>query len=138
MAKIDSDILTATAAQFRNQEETRGRRSTSMCDASGNTPLAGDFLQIVFAVSYPKQCGNAIESICATQFLDKITIAIRGLTAFKATIQINGSAPFSVQLASCSITSEIITTPCVPNSCNLNSGSGTDCTGSLGAGPFSG
>ncbi|CAF4272233.1 unnamed protein product, partial [Adineta steineri] len=24
------------------------------------------------------------------------------------------------------------------NSCNLNSGSGTDCTGSLGAGPFSG
>ncbi|CAF1127511.1 unnamed protein product [Adineta steineri] len=129
-----------------------------MCDASGNTPLAGDFLQIIFAVSYPKQCGNAIESICATQFLDKITIAIRGLTAFKATIQINGSAPFSVQLASCSITSKIIkpittmisvlprvlshslfaTTPCVPNSCNLNSGSGTDCTGSLGAGPFSG
>ncbi|CAF1489809.1 unnamed protein product [Adineta steineri] len=93
MAKVDSGTLTATYSQFTNQVETRRRRRTSMCDASGNTSLAADFLQISFSVTYPKRCGKAIESICATRFLNNITIAIRGLITFKATIEINGSAP---------------------------------------------
>ncbi|CAF4166920.1 unnamed protein product, partial [Adineta steineri] len=83
-AGIDSGSLTATTVQFANQAESRGRRSAFSCDATGNTPLAGDFVQISFSVTYPKQCGNAIASTCATKFLKKVTIAIQGLTAIKA------------------------------------------------------
>ncbi|CAF4097335.1 unnamed protein product [Adineta steineri] len=124
-AGIDSGTLTATVAQFANQAETRGRRSTFSCDASGNTPLAGDFLQITFTVLYPKQCGNLITSNCATRFLNNITIVIRSLTVLKASIQLTQSASVELQLMICSVTSQTITMKCNASiNCNATGGSG--------------
>ncbi|CAF4149696.1 unnamed protein product, partial [Adineta steineri] len=127
---IESGTLTTKTMQFTNEPNSRRRRDTSSSDTNKDAPLPGDFLQVEFLVSIPKQCGGFVNSNCAIKSRDKATNALRGLSTFEAMVQINGSAPFELQAKFYSFTTRITSPTCTDNIHNEDE-TDVDCGGRI-------